>query len=119
MIEGNITAEKMLLYTTSVKKADEELQAKKYSSARFYYGQAAAVLPWESYPKGQLILVEKLISSSDVNGTEAKYLEAVKKAEEAVVLKNFAVARFYFQKAITLKPDEEYPKQQLKRLSSE
>ncbi len=119
MIEGNISAEKMLLYTTSVKRADEDLQAKNYSSARFYYGQASGILPWESYPKGQLILVEKLISSSDVNGTEAQYLEAVKKAEEAVVSKNFAIARFYFQKAITLKPNEEYPKQQLKRLSSQ
>jgi len=119
MIDSNVTAEIMKEYTSFLKKADEDLQAKKYSSSRFYYGEASRILPWESYPKGQLILVEKLISSSDVNGIEAQYLDAVKKADDAVIQKNFAIARFYFQKAISLKPAEEYPKQQLQRLSSE
>ncbi len=119
MIGSNITAEIMQRYTTFLKNADEDLQAKKYSSSRFYYGEASRILPWENYPKEQLILVEKLISSSDVNGIEAQYLDAIKKAEDAVVQKNFAIARFYFQKAISLKPAEEYPKQQLQRLSSE
>ena len=119
MIGSNITAEIMQRYTSFLKKADEDLQAKKYSSSSFYYGEASRILPWEIYPKGQLILVEKLISSSDVNGIEAQYLDAIKKADDAVVQKNFAIARFYFQKAISLKPAEEYPKQQLQRLSSE
>jgi tetratricopeptide (TPR) repeat protein len=119
MIGSNITAEIMQRYTSLLKNADEDLQAKKYSSSRFYYGEAARILPWENYPKGQLILVEKLISSSDVNGIEKQYFDAIKKADDAVVQKNFAIARFYFQKAISLKPAEEYPKQQLQRLSSE
>jgi hypothetical protein len=54
-----------------------------------------------------------------VNGTEAQYFDAIKKADEAVIQKNVAIARFYFQKAISLKPNEEYPKQQLKRLSAQ
>jgi len=60
-----------------------------------------------------------LISSTDVNGIEGQYFDAVKRADDAVVQKSFAVARFYYQKAISLKPEEEYAKQQLKRLSSE
>ncbi|MCK9412448.1 MAG: hypothetical protein M0Q53_09125 [Prolixibacteraceae bacterium] len=119
MIGSNITAEIMQRYTSFLKNADEDLQAKKYSSSRFYYGEASRILPWENYPKEQLILVEKLISSSDVNGIEAQYMDAIKKADDAVVQKNFAIARFYFQKAVSLKPAEEYPKQQLLRLSSE
>jgi hypothetical protein len=119
MIDSNITAARMQEYTANLKHADDDLQAKKFSSARFYYRKASEILPWENYPKGQLAVVEKLVSSTDVNGIEAQYYDAVKKAEDAVVQKNFAVARFYFQKAISLKPDEEYPKQQLKRLSSE
>ena len=119
MIDSNVTAEKMLAYTAAVKQADTDLQNKQYSSARFYYSKAAGMLPWENYPKNQLAIVEKLISSTDVNGIEAQYFEAVKKAEEAVVQKNLAVARFYFQKAISLKPNEAYPKEQLKRISTE
>ena len=119
MIDSNITAERMLEYNAHIKHADEDLQSKKYSSARFYYQKALEILPWEVYPLGQMKEVEKLISSTDVNGIDAQYFDAIKKAEDAVVHKNLAVARFYFEKAIRLKPEENYPKQQLKRLSSE
>ena len=50
----------MLEYNSYVKHADDDLQAKKYSSARFYYGKAAGILSWENYPKNQLKIVEKL-----------------------------------------------------------
>ncbi len=119
MIDSNITAEKMQEYNSYVKKADEDLLAKNYSSARFYYGKANGILPWEVYPKDQMKVVEKLISSTDVNGTEAQYFDAITKADDAVKQKNYAIARFYFQKAISLKPEEDYPKQQLKRLSTD
>ena len=119
MIDSNITAEKMQEFAGYVKHGDEDMRTKKYSSARFYFGKASEILPWEKYPKDQLLVVENLISSSDVNGIDAQYFDAIKKADDAVVKKNFAIARFYFQKAISLKPEEEYPKQQLKRISSE
>ena len=118
MIDSNVTAEKMQEYNSFVKQADSELQAKKYSAARFYYSRAGDILPWENYPKDQLKQVEKLISSTDIDSTEAGYFDAIKNAEDAVVQKNYAIARFYFQKAISLKPNEEYPKQQLKRLTT-
>ena len=118
MIDGNVTAEKMKEYNSYVKRADSDMQTKKYSSARFYYGKASEMLPWENYPIGQLKIIEKVISSAVATGIDAQYFDAIKKADDAVASKNYAVARFYFQKAISLKPDEEYPKQQLKRLSS-
>jgi hypothetical protein len=119
MIDGNITAERMVQYNTYIKRGDDDLQARQYSSSRFYYGKAGEILPWENYPKEQLKIVEKLISSTDVSGADAQYFDAVKKADDAVLQKNYAIARFYFQKAISFKPEEEYPKQQLKRLTSD
>jgi hypothetical protein len=119
MIDSNVTAEKMKEYNSFVTQADADLQVKKYSAARFYYGKAVDILPWENYPKDQLKQVEKLISSTDIDATEAGYFDAIKNAEDAVVKKNYAIARFYFQKAISLKPNEEYPKQQLKKLTTE
>jgi len=106
-------------YNSNLKNGDSDLAAKKYSSARFYYGKASEILPWEIYPKDQIKVVEKLISSTDSSGTEAQYFDAITKADEAVKSKNFAIARFYYQKAVSLKPGEEYPKQQLKRLATE
>ena len=119
MIDSNISAEKMQEYNSYIKHADADMLEKKYSSARFYYGKAGVILPWENYPKGRLNEVEKLISSTDIDSNEAGYFDAVSKADDAVAKKNFAVARFYYQKAVSMKPDEEYPKQQLKRLTTE
>ncbi len=119
MIDSNITADKMREYASYVQRANDDLQAKKYSSARFYYQKANEILPWENYPLEQLKVVEKVIATSGVSGTDAQFFDAIKKADDAMAQKNFAVARFYYQMASSIKPDEEYPKQQLKRISTE
>jgi hypothetical protein len=119
MVDSNITAEKMQEYASYVQRANDDLQAKKYSSARFYYRKANEILPWENYPVEQLKVVEKVITTSGLSGVDAQFFDAIKKADDAMALKNFAIARFYYQMAISIKPEEEYPKQQLKRLSAE
>jgi len=176
MIDSGITAEKMQDYKNKIEKADDEMKAKNYSSARFYYRSAIDILKWENYPQQQLkeidkIVAEKLnesdqrlfaesqnkaddafnrkeypvarfyynkaieISQSDhvgsrlkeiesiVNGSEAKRMNAayddlINKGEEAVKQKNSSIARFYFQKAIALKPNENYPREELKEIDS-
>jgi len=174
MIDSGITAEKMQEYKNKTDKADEEMKAKNYSSARFYYRSASDILKWETYPQQQLkeldrMVAEKLnasdqrlftenlnkaddafnhkeypvarfyynkaieISQSDqvvsrlkeiesiVNGSEAKKINAsfddcIKKGDEAVKQKNSSIARFYFQKASALKPNENYPKEELRKI---
>ncbi len=176
MIDSGITAEKMLDYKNKLGKADDELKAKNYSSARFYYRSASDILKWETYPKQQLkeidkIVAEKLnesdqklftenqnkadeafnrqeypvsrfyynkameLSQSDhvasrlkeiesiVNGSEAKkvdasYIDFIKKGDDAIKQKNSSIARFYYQKAIALKPNENYPKEEIKKIDS-
>ena len=177
MIDSGITAEKMQDYKNKIAKADAEMKAQNYSSARFYYRSASDILKWETYPKQQLneidrIVAEKLnesdqklftenqskadeafnrqeypvsrfyynkameISQSDhvasrlkeiesiVNGSEAKkndasYADFIKKGDDAVKQKNSAIARFYYQKASALKPNENYPKEEIKKIDSE
>jgi len=176
MIDSGITAEKMQDYKNKIGRADDEMKAKNFASARFYYRSASDILKWETYPKQQLkeidkIVAEKLnesdqklfaenqskaddafnrqeypvarfyynkameISQSDhvssrlkeiesiVNGSETKkndaaYADLIKKGNDAVVQKNSAIARFYYQKAIALKPNESYPKQELQKIDS-
>jgi len=176
MISGGITSEKMQDYKNKLAKADAEMKAKNYSSARFYYRSASDILKWEPYPKEQLneidrIVAEKLnesdqklfsenvnkaddafnrreypvarfyynkaieISQSDhvasrlkeiesiVNGseaikTDAAYTDFIKKADDAVKQKNYSIARFYYQKAIALKPGENYPKEEIQKIDS-
>ncbi len=177
MIDAGITDDKMQDYKNKVGKADAEMKAKNYSSARFYYRSASDILKWEAYPKEQLkeidrIVAEKLnesdqklftenqnkadeafnrleypvarfyynkageISQSDhvasrlkevesiVNGSEAKkneatYIDFIKKGDEAVKQNNSSIARFYYQKALALKPNESYPSEEIKKIDSE
>ena len=176
MIDSGITDEKMQDYKNKILRADAEMKAKNYSSARFYYRSASDILKWEAYPKDQLkeidrLVAEKLnesdqklfaenqskadeafnrqeypvarfyynkaieISQSDhvasrlkeiesiVNGSEAKKIDAsyadfIKKGDDAVKQKNNSIARFYYQKAMTLKPNESYPKGELQKIDS-
>ena len=176
MIDSGITEEKMQDYKNKISRADAEMKAKNYSSARFYYRSASDILKWEAYPKDQLkeidrLVAEKLnesdqklfaenqskadeafnrqeypvarfyynkaneISQSDhvasrlkeiesiVNGSEAKKIDAsyadfIKKGDDAVKQKNNSIARFYYQKAMALKPNESYPKGELQKIDS-
>src|SRR5665648_947072 len=176
MIDAGITDEKMQDYKNKISRADAEMKAKNYSSARFYYRSASDILKWEAYPKEQLneidrIVAEKLnesdqklftenlnkadeafnrqeypvarfyynkageISQSDhvasrlkevesiVNGSEAKktdanYIDFIKKGDEAVKQNNSSIARFYYQKALALKPNERYPREEIKKMDS-
>ena len=177
MIDSGITADKMLDYKNKIDKADNEMKAMNFSSAKFYYRTASDILKWETYPQQQLreidrMVAEKLsesdqrmfteslkkadeafisgeypvarfyynkaieISPSDhvtsrlkeiesiVNGSESRKINAayddfVKRGDEAVKQKNNSIARFYFQKASDLKPNENYPKEELKKIDSE
>ncbi|NEW82059.1 MAG: hypothetical protein GZ094_06810, partial [Mariniphaga sp.] len=176
MIDSGITDEKMQDYKNRILRADAEMKAKNYSSARFYYRSASDILKWEAYPKDQLKEIDRLVaeklnesdqklfaenqskadeafnrqeypvarfyynkaielSQSDhvasrlkeiesiVNGSEAKKIEAsyadfIKKGDEAVKQKNSSIARFYYQKAMALKPNESYPKEELQKIDS-
>lgn len=176
MISEGITAERLQEYKDRIAKADRELKANNYSAARFYYRSALDILSWENYPKDQLNAIDKIfadrlndadrkafsenltkadesfnkkdysiarfyynkanainpndyISSrlkeieSIVNGSETKKLDAsyqdlIKKGDEALNQKNSSIARFYYQKAKTLKPNESYPIEMLKKLDS-
>ena len=176
MIDSGITDEKMQDYKNKILRADAEMKAKNYSSARFYYRSASDILKWEVYPKEQLkeidrLVAEKLnesdqklfaenqnkadeafnrqeysvarfyynktieISQSDhvasrlkeiesiVNGSEAKKIDAsyadfIKKGDDAVQQKSNSIARFYYQKALALKPNESYPKDKVQKIDS-
>ena len=176
MIDAGITEEKMQEYRNKIARADAEMKAKNYSSARFYYRGASDILKWEVYPQQKLKEIDKIfsdklteadqrlfkenldkadeafnrkeysvsrfyynkaieISLSDhvasrlkeiesiLNGSESKKINAeydsyINKGDEAIAQKNNSIARFYYQKATALKPNENYPKEELRKIDA-
>ncbi len=174
MTSANITEAQMKEYKSLVSKGDNENNLKNYSSARFYYHSALAILPWESYPQdklkeidqifaqrlsqadqllfkenvrkadeafakkeystarfyynaanslnqqedisAKLKQIEEIVSGAEGKRIEAEYQDCIKKADDAVQQNNPSIARFYYQRAVSLKPDETYAKEQIQKM---
>ncbi|HET6557937.1 MAG TPA: hypothetical protein VFG54_11525 [Prolixibacteraceae bacterium] len=101
-------------YEKIIAQADDEFQKKNYTGSKFYYYKALEIKSWEKYPKDRiheiLVLTNSLLSEKE----EKEYSEMIAKADEALVVKDVAIARFYYNKAISMKKDEEYPKIKIK-----
>lgn len=117
-IEEELLAEREKQYQGCISKADASLKTGELTLAKFYYQKALKVKSDENYPKQQLRAVEKAVQQKHASEDEAQFRSFVKKADEAFDQKDISVARFYYRKALALKPDESYPKTQLDKLKS-
>ena len=105
------------LLKENLQKADDALLKKEYSIARFYYAKANEINQ-DEYITGKLKEIQNIVSGSDPKRISSEYEAYIKKADEASQQKNISLARFYYQKATLLKPDESYSRDQLKKLST-
>ncbi|MCX6238177.1 MAG: hypothetical protein NTY07_11590 [Bacteroidia bacterium] len=103
------------LFTENLNKADEAFNRKEYPVARFYYNKASEIIQ-SDYVISRLKEIESIVNGSESKNINAAYDDFIKKDDEAVKQKNSSIARFYFQKATALKPNENYPKEELKKI---
>src|SRR5665648_759982 len=99
MIDAGITDEKMQDYKNKISRADAEMKAKNYSSARFYYRSASDILKWEAYPKEQLNEIDRIVAEKLNESDQKLFTENLNKADEAFNRQEYPVARFYYNKA--------------------
>ena len=117
-IEAELLAKREKQYQGFISKADASLKTGEFTSAKFYYQQALKIKGGEDYPKKQLVEVEKAVQQKHASEEETQFRSFVKKADEAFDQKDISVARFYYRRALALKPGESYPKTQLDKLKS-
>lgn len=114
LVDSELSAVDRTGYDKVIAQADDAFLKKNYTGAKFYYYKALEIKSWEKYPKDRiheiLVLTNSLLSEKE----EKEYSELIAKADEALVGKDVAIARFYYNKAISMKKDEEYPKIKLK-----
>jgi hypothetical protein len=112
-------------YNTAVSKADKALAAKDYAGAKLAYNEALAVKPNEQQPKDKIKEIEgitadiaakdkaekdKLAKEKELND---KYTAAIAKADAALFTKNYEVAKTAYNEALTIKPNEQLPKDKI------
>nr|WP_320118596.1 hypothetical protein [uncultured Marinifilum sp.] len=103
-------------YRRLIVLADKELGEKQYSVARFYYKKAIQLNSSEKYPKTQLVKIDELVNSQKNQKIDNEYTEQIHKADNAFNKGSLTIAKFYYKKALSLKPNETYPKEQLKMI---
>ncbi len=92
-------------YQKFIELADSTFRNNQYALARGWYNRALGVKSAETYPKEQLREIEIKIEERMAVQSEKQFDIAVQKASSAFEAKNYNVARFWYKKALELRPD--------------
>jgi len=101
-------------YKELIAKADEAFVNKDASIARFYYSKAASMKRNEEYPRIKLNDIRKMIEQDRVEEENQEYQRIISEGDNALKAANYSMARFNYNKALSIRPTEKYPKDQLK-----
>ena len=104
-------------YKTAVQNGDDALADKNYDKAKEFYTSASIVKPEESYPKDKLAEIEKSLAAAAE--LEKAYNDALAVADDAMNASELERAKTSYKKASELKPEENYPKEQIQKIDSQ
>lgn len=113
LMDQTMLASQLTAYDEAISKADEEFNNENYIFAKFYYNQALGIKSWEQYPKDQIEEIRVLTNSLLSQREEEEYKNLIASGDEAFFEKNYAIARAYYQQALTIGVDEEYPQMKI------
>ena len=100
-------------YQKFVDLADSTFRENQYAVARGWYNRALAVKSDEQYPKDQLTEIEVKIAERMTAQSGEQFETDVQKASAAFGAKNYNVARFWYKKALELRPNDAEVKSRL------
>lgn len=94
--------------------AEKSLAAKNYAGAKVYYQKALAILPIDGDAiRSKIEEIDKLIEAEQLAAIQKEYNKHITKADKAYQEKSYAIAKFYYQKALEVKKGDKYAQGQL------
>lgn len=114
LIDSQMSSNDISAYDNAIAQADAAFAKQNYTIAKFYYYKALEIKSWEKYPKDRINEILALTNSLLSEKEEREYREAIARADEALVNKDIPISRFYYNKALSIKKDENYPRIKLK-----
>jgi len=103
-------------YQKFVDLADSTYRDNQYAVARGWYNRALGVKAAEKYPKDQLKEIENKIAERMAGQSGQQFDGNMQKAGKAFEEKNYNVARFWYKKALELRPENADAKKRLKEI---
>ncbi len=104
------------LYNGYIQSADAYFDQKDYNTSRGWYYKALDVKPEESYPKGKIAEINNLVGNLLSSQKDKDYQGFIDLADSTFRNNQLAVARGWYNRALSVKPNEAYPKNQLKEI---
>jgi tetratricopeptide (TPR) repeat protein len=108
-------------YTAAIKEADLLFAAKNYEVARERYNEAIALKPQNSYPREKIVSIDNLYKAQeqidkDKLDKEKNYNNLIAQGNAATTLQNYEVAKNFYQQALLIKPNAQFPQQKIEEL---
>ena len=101
-------------YKRVILLADKSFNNKDYEKAIGFYEEAMDIDPYADYPDLQVDKCEDLLAKlKDIN---KNYNNAINKADKFFVSKNYENAKKEYNSALTIKPEETYPKNKITQI---
>ncbi|MBN1414440.1 MAG: hypothetical protein JW973_05020 [Bacteroidales bacterium] len=123
--QGRLAAEqaRKKQYDDAINRADKLFMANDYSNSKTTFEEASRILPDESYPKQKIAEIDKIVADqqkalADKQAKDKIYNEAVKNGDMYFSLKNYNDARSEYNKALSVKPEETYPKNRITEIEN-
>jgi tetratricopeptide (TPR) repeat protein len=104
-------------YNKAIADADKLFAAKDYSNARPSYEKASQIIPSEEYPKQKIKEIDSILKAMDKD-REQQYKNFISQADKAFDNEDFLNSKDLYQKALGVKPTEQYPKDKIKTIDS-
>jgi len=103
------------IYQQTIVLADEYYNSKDYTNALTEYENALSIKSKEEYPENRIEEISKIIGQMEENDNQ--YTLAVQRGEQFLDQKDFFSAKIEFERATSLKPEEEYPRIKLEEVN--
>lgn len=123
--KGAAAAEIESKYNAAISKADLAFNGKNYKAAKDAYNEALTIKSNEAYPKTKISEIDKIILETaekdkltrekEIND---KYTAAITKADKALLAKDYPTAKASYNEAISIKSQEQYPKDKIKEIDT-
>jgi tetratricopeptide (TPR) repeat protein len=110
-------------YNLLISKGNTAFAMKNYEMAKQYFSEALEIKPDNYYPSNKLQELDVLIAQKAQNEAEKQeivkeYNNAVSRADQLLIAKNYEEAKASYEKALLINPQESYPREKIAEIEN-
>ncbi len=117
--EKEVLQQRENTYAGLIETADQAFEANQLNQALTAYKEATALFDDRTYPLEQIGLInETLAVQAEAEALEQQYTALIAQGDEALSNRLASEAKTAFEEALAIKPDQDYPKNQLVKVEA-